>query len=66
MNICPLLNVNDEGKLIPRSKIRTKRKVIAAIVERMKENAANGADYADKCYISQSACLEDAKAVARW
>ena len=44
LNICPLLNVNDEGKLIPRSKIRTKRKVIAAIVERMKENAANGAD----------------------
>ena len=64
LNICPLLNVNDVGKLIPRSKIRTKRKVIAAIVERMKENAANGADYADKCYISQSACLEDAKAVA--
>ena len=64
LNICPLLNVNDEGKLIPRSKIRTKRKVIAAIVERMKENAANGAVYADKCYISQSACLEDAKAVA--
>ena len=64
LNICPLLNVNDEGKLIPRSKIRTKRKVIAAIVERMKENAANGADYADKCYISQPACLEDAKAVA--
>ena len=64
LNICPLLNVNDEGKLIPRSKIRTKRKVIAAIVERMKENSANGADYADKCYISQSACLEDAKAVA--
>lgn len=64
LNICPLLNVNDEGKLIPRSKIRTKRKVITAIVERMKENAANGADYADKCYISQSACLEDAKAVA--
>ena len=64
LNICPLLNVNDEGKLIPRSKIRTKRKVIAAIVERMKENAANGEDYADKCYISQSACLEDAKAVA--
>ena len=64
LNICLLLNVNDEGKLIPRSKIRTKRKVIAAIVERMKENAANGADYADKCYISQSACLEDAKAVA--
>ena len=33
MNICPLLNVNFEGKLIPRQKVRTKKKVIAEIVE---------------------------------
>ena len=30
--ICPLLNVSNEGKLIPREKIRTKAKVIDAIV----------------------------------
>ena len=30
----------------------------------MQENADNGLEYADKCYISQSACYEDAKAVA--
>lgn len=64
LGICPLLNVNNTGHLIPRYKIRTKKKVINAIVDRMKENAENGLDYADKCFISQSDCYDDAKAVA--
>ena len=64
MNICPLLNVNFEGKLIPRQKVRTKKKVIAEIVDRMEQNAENGLDYDGKCYISNSACEEDAEAVA--
>lgn len=64
LNICPLLNVDLNGKLIPRYKIRTKKKVIAAIVDKMKELAQDGLDYSDKCYISQSACYEDARAVA--
>lgn len=64
LNICPLLNVNYEGKLIPREKIRTKKKVIAAIVNKMEQYAEDGLAYADKCYISNSACLEDATAVA--
>ena len=36
LNICPLLNVNIEGKLIPRYKSRGKKKVIQAIVDKMK------------------------------
>lgn len=64
LNICPLLNMNTEGKLIPREKIRTKRKVIRAIAERMKEHVQDGAAYSGKCFISQSACKEDAEAVA--
>ena len=64
LNICPLMNVSDEGRLIPREKIRTKKKVIQAIVDKMTEFADNGAAYADKCYICHSACLEDAEAVA--
>ena len=64
LNICPLLNVSYEGKLIPREKIRTKRKVISAIVDRMAEHAQDGTDYAGKCYISQSVCYDDARAVA--
>ena len=64
LNICPLLNMDDQGRLIPRFKIRTKRKVIQAIVEKMEEYADGGLEYSDKCYISQSACYEDARAVA--
>lgn len=65
LGICPLLNMDDAGRLIPRMKIRSKRKVIAAIVDKMEECARDGRDYDGKCYISQSACLEDARQVAR-
>lgn len=64
LNICPLLNVDYQGKLIPRYKIRTKRKVIQTIVDKMEECLDEGRDYSGKCYISQSACYEDARAVA--
>ena len=64
LRICPLLNMDDQGKLIPREKIRTKKKVIARIVEKMQAHAKDGADYSGKCFISQSACEEDARAVA--
>lgn len=64
LNICPLLNMDNLGRLIPRNKIRGKSKVIKEIVEMMKQHAENGDDYDGKCFISQSACYEDAKAVA--
>lgn len=64
LNICPLLNMNDEGKLIPRAKIRTKKKAIQAMVESMEQHAQDGYDYHGHCYISHSACLEDAQTVA--
>lgn len=64
LNICPLLHVDYQGRLIPKYKIRTKKKVIEAVVEQMKQRAEQGTDYNGKCYISQSACYEDAKAVA--
>lgn len=63
LHVCPLLNVNDEGKLIPREKIIGKKKVINAIVQKMIENAKDGKDYNDYCYISHSAVFEDAKAI---
>ncbi|MBQ0001264.1 MAG: DegV family protein [Clostridiales bacterium] len=64
LNICPLLEVNAEGKLIPRQKVRTKKKVYGEVIKKMEELAEGGADYADKCFISHSACLEDALEVA--
>lgn len=64
LKICPLLNMNTEGKLIPRYKIRTKKRVIEEIVKKMEEHAENGLAYDGRCYISQSACMEDARDVA--
>lgn len=64
LNICPLLNVDYQGCLIPRDKIRTKRKVIRDIVARMEAHADGGRDYTGKVFISNSACRADAEAVA--
>lgn len=64
LNICPLLNVDNNGKLIPREKIRTKKKAMAAAVKKMEEFADKGLDYDGKCYISMSACREDAEVLA--
>ena len=64
LGICPLLNIDAEGRLVPRYKIRSKKRVIKEIVAKMEQYAENGLDYDGKCYISMSACMEDAQAVA--
>lgn len=64
LGICPLLNMDNKGRLIPRDKIRTKKRVIREIVDRMEQHAENGLDYSGKCYMCNSACIEDARAVA--
>ncbi len=65
LRICPLLNMDNNGKLIPRYKIRGKQNVIKTIVDKMEEHAEDGLKYSGKCYISNSGCIEDAKAVAK-
>ncbi|MBR2275719.1 MAG: DegV family protein [Lachnospiraceae bacterium] len=59
LNICPLLNVDYQGKLIPRYKIRTKKKVIQAMLEKMKEHAEGGVFYNQKVFVNDSACRGD-------
>lgn len=64
LNICPLMNVNAEGKLIPRNKYRGKKQVIREMVKRMEQHAQGGLEYSGKCFMSCSACEEDARKVA--
>lgn len=64
LNICPLLNMSFDGKLIPRTKIRGKKQVISEIVKMMEVHGQNGKEYSGKCFISNSACYEDARKVA--
>ena len=42
LNICPLLNMDQEGHLTPREKIRGKKRVLNRIVEQMEQHAEGG------------------------
>ena len=64
LKICPVLNVDYAGRLIPRFKIRGKQNALKELVNQMKEHAADGKNYSGKCFISNSSCCEDARAVA--
>lgn len=64
LNICPLLRVDAEGKLVTAEKIRTKKKTMEAIVSGMEENALDGKHYGGKVFISHSDCYSDAKKLA--
>ena len=62
LQICPVMCVSKIGKLEVFDKVRTKKKAIKTVVSKMLEEV--GSDYDGYVYISQSACLEDANAVA--
>lgn len=64
LKMCPVMNVSNEGKLVPREKARTRKKAISRLVEMMKEHAVDGIDYNGKVFISHSADLEDAERLA--
>jgi DegV family protein with EDD domain len=61
LNICPLMDVNSQGKLIIRKKLMGKKKTCHEVIELMMAQAQDGADYHEKCYISHSFCVEDAE-----
>ncbi len=65
LNICPIINVNSAGKLVPVSKVRTKKKVYQEIVKIMEDHAEDGLNYKGRCYITHSDCPEDAEAVKK-
>lgn len=64
LKICPVLNMDHLGRLVPRFKIRGKQNALKELVRQMEEHAQNGHDYAGACYISHSDCPEDARTVA--
>lgn len=64
LHICPLLNMDEDGHLVPREKIRTIKKVEKTIVDKMEQFATDGLDYNGKVYISMSNCMDLARPVA--
>ena len=64
LGICPLLHVNNEGKLEPVSKIPSKKLVRREMLKKMEQQAENGLDYSGKCYICQSDIMDEAQKIA--
>ena len=64
LKICPVMDVEPDGSLGVKEKIRTKAKAINRVVEKMEELAEGGLDYSGKVFISQSECEDDAREVA--
>ena len=63
LNICPIIEVDVNGRLEARQKVRGKKKATDELVKMMEKHAVNGNDYDGKCYVSHSACIEDVKAL---
>lgn len=63
LNICPIIHVDANGKLDAGQKVRGKKKALEELVKKMEQHAENGTEYSGKCYISHSACPEEAAAL---
>jgi len=61
LNICPIMRLDDEGKIIAYSKVRGKRTAIKTTIDAMLNDAENGGDYDGKCFICHSDCIADAE-----
>ena len=62
LNICPIMRLDDKGRIIAYDKVRGKKNAVARTVETMKRHAQGGVDYAGKAFICHSNCLSDALA----
>ena len=60
LNICPILRLDDKGKIIAYDKVRGKRNAINYIMNQMKAHADDGENYSGKVYICHSNTIEDA------
>lgn len=64
INLKPILHVDDEGHLIPLSKVRGRKKSLIALVDAMEKQLGSWKDKNDMIFISHGDCEEDAQFVA--
>ena len=64
LNICPIMRLDDRGRIIAYDKVRGKKAAIARTVDTMEQHAVGGRDYSGKCFVCHSNCLPEAEATA--
>lgn len=60
LGICPIMRLDNQGRIIAYSKIRGKQHAIETTVDTMARHAVDGTNYSGKCFICHSNCLPDA------
>lgn len=65
VNIKPILHVDNEGHLIPLSKVRGRKKSLIALVDSMEKQMGSYREQNDIVFISHGDALEDAEYVAK-
>lgn len=64
LRICPVMDVEADGSLAVVEKIRTKGRAQRRVVQLMHELAQGGNAYDQRVFISNSACIDDARGVS--
>lgn len=61
LNICPIMRLDDMGRIIAYDKVRGKNKAIQTTLDNMEQHAEGGTNYKGKCFVCHSNCLEEAQ-----
>ena len=64
LNICPIMRLDREGRIIAYGKVRGKKNAVLTTVNAMEAHARGGRDYDGKCWICNSNCRGDAERLA--
>lgn len=65
LNICPIMRLDDGGRIIAYDKVRGKKNAIKRTLDTMEAHAQGGSGYSGKCFICHSNCLKDAEETKR-
>ena len=61
LDICPIMRLDDKGKIIAYGKVRGKKNAIKETIATMKRLCDDHENYSGKCFVNHSNCLADAE-----
>ena len=61
LNICPIMRLDDKGRIIAYDKVRGKKNAIRETLRTMEAHVQDGVSYAGKCFICHSNCPTEAE-----
>lgn len=65
LDICPIMRLDDKGKIIAYGKVRGKKNAVKETIRTMEQHAQGGVNYSGKCFICHSNCPAEAEATRR-